>query len=139
MTLLQRFTSILKSEENKDGDESGRKTKIPPGFEKILKRTKRGMTHSQKEEKEASAGEQKEEDKKAKEEEAEQSEQEEEPKTKKTKPNTGSKSGNYFRDFMIDPQNGGPNWENFLKLALLGGLIGYYAWISQSQSEEITY
>ena len=131
MTLLQRFTSILRSEENKDEKgSSGRR--IPPGFEKILKRTKRGMNIPEKKEKEASAGEKKEESKKDEEEEAGLSEQEEEPKQKKAKPNTGSKSNNSFRDFLIDPQNGGPNWENFLKLALIGGIVGYYAWISQN-------
>ena len=131
MTLLQRFTSILQSEENKDEKGSGGR-RIPPGFEKILKRTKRGMNIPEKKEKEASAGEKKEESKKDEEEEAGLSEQEEEPKQKKAKPNTGSKSNNSFRDFLIDPQNGGPNWENFLKLALIGGIVGYYAWISQN-------
>ena len=132
MTLLQRFTSILRSEENKDekGGSGGRK--LPPGFEKILKRTKRGMSFPEKKEKEASAGEKKEEQKKVEEEEAGLSEQEEEPKQKKAKPNNSSKSSNSYRDFLIDPQNGGPNWENFLKLALIGGIVGYYAWISQS-------
>ena len=132
MTLLQKFTSILQSEENKDEKSSGRR--IPPGFEKILKRTKRGMNFPEnKEEKEASTSDKKEEDKKGKEEEAELSEQEEEPKQKKAKQNNSSNSSNNtYRDFLIDPQNGGPNWENFLKLALIGGIVGYYAWISQS-------
>ena len=78
MTFLQKFTSILRSEENKDDKGSGRK--IPSGFEKILKRTKRGVAHK-KEEKEAAQSEKKEEEKKEEEEEAAgQSDQEEEPK-----------------------------------------------------------
>ena len=37
------------------------------------------------------------------------------------------------------PGGGGPRWENFLMVALLGGLFTYYASFSQSPSEEITY
>lgn len=80
MTLLQRYTSILRSEEKKDENESGRK--IPTGFEKILKRVKRGTssTKSNKEESLNTENEKKDEDKQMNEEKAEKSDNEEEPK-----------------------------------------------------------
>ena len=42
-------------------------------------------------------------------------------------------------NFFIEPNGGGPNYENWLKLAVLGGLAGYYAFYMQSPSQEITY
>ena len=60
MSLLQRFTSILRSEKKDDESAGGRK--IPSGFEKILKRTRRGVDHSDKD-KEASKSDKKDEEK----------------------------------------------------------------------------
>ena len=39
----------------------------------------------------------------------------------------------------MEPNGGGPNYENWLKVILLGGLVGYYAMFTQSPSTEITY
>lgn len=38
----------------------------------------------------------------------------------------------------MDP-NGGPNYDNLLKVLLVTGIAGYYAWIQSKSSEEITY
>lgn len=61
-SLLQRFTSALwMSKEGgpgkDDGDSKGRGRKVPSGFEKILKRTRRGINHEdgKEEKKEASS------------------------------------------------------------------------------------
>lgn len=71
----------------------------------------------------------------------EQNEQEEEPKQKKAKPNNtgGAQYGQELRNFFIDPNGGGPNWENWLKLALVGGFLAYYAWVSKSPSTEVAH
>ena len=39
----------------------------------------------------------------------------------------------------MEPNGGGPNYENWLKVVVLGGLAGYYAFFMQSPSQEITY
>ena len=38
----------------------------------------------------------------------------------------------------MDP-NGGPNYDNLLKVLLVTGIAGYYAYIQSKSSEEITY
>ena len=39
----------------------------------------------------------------------------------------------------MEPNGGGPNYENWFKILVAGGMIGYYAFMSQSPSQEITY
>ena len=39
----------------------------------------------------------------------------------------------------MEPNGGGPNYENWFKVFVLGGLAGYYALYAQSPSQEITY
>ncbi len=55
---------MWQSSENEDpeGDKKGRGRKVPSGFEKILKRTRKGITHESKEKDEKAAGQQDEED-----------------------------------------------------------------------------
>lgn len=48
MSWLQKFTQMLQFSGN-DDDEKGRGRKVPSGFEKILKRTRKGITHDSKE------------------------------------------------------------------------------------------
>lgn len=40
---------------------------------------------------------------------------------------------------FMEPNGGGPNYENLLKLVIMGGLIGYYAVFTSKPSQEITY
>ena len=74
MTFLQKFTSILRSDDKKDDKSDERK--VPSGFEKILKRTKRVIQHNKKDEPSSK-------NKDDKEEETDHNEKEEEPKKKK--------------------------------------------------------
>ena len=86
MSLLQRFTSILRSEKKDDEGER----KIPSGFEKILKRTRRGVDHSDKD-KEASKSDKKDEEKSQNDKEQETDKDEEPKESKKDKgPNKSS-------------------------------------------------
>ena len=52
MTWLQRFTQLLgfSGNDDQDSNKEGRGRKVPSGFDKILKRTKRGIRHDKKEE-----------------------------------------------------------------------------------------
>ena len=152
-TLLARFCSIWQSQGDPEGDEKdtkGRGRKVPSGFEKILKRTRKGITHDTKEEKEASSSKEEEgdsvkkdkesEDKKAKEDEQSDDEKEEEEKTKdKKKEEEGQGYGEKVYGFFFEPNGGGPNWENWLKLALLGGISSYYTIFAKAPSQEVTY
>ena len=123
--MLQKFYNgfIWRSDKNdKEGDGSGRK--IPSGFEKLLRRTKRPIKHENKEE---GSQADKKEDKEAKKEEdekaAQQSEDEEETTKKSEKKSAGSSEG--VRSYFFEPNGGGPIWENFLMLALLFGTMVY--------------
>ena len=127
MTLLQKFTSILRSDDKKDDKPDERK--VPSGFEKILKRTKRAIQHNKKDEPSSK-------NKDDKEEETDHNDKEDEPKKKKKATETSSSSS--IQSFFMDP-NGGPNYDNLLKLFLISGIAGYYAWIQSRSSEEITY
>jgi len=67
-TYLQRFSSFWRMSANNDdeGENKGRGRKVPSGFEKILKRTRRGVTHEKDEaEKSAKDEESKKDDKEA--------------------------------------------------------------------------
>ena len=83
MTLLQKFTSILRSDDKKDDKPDERK--VPSGFEKILKRTKRAINHKKEDEPSAK-------NKDDKEEETDHNEKEEEPKKKKATETSSSSS-----------------------------------------------
>lgn len=151
-TLLARFCSIWQSQGDPEGDEKdnkGRGRKVPSGFEKILKRTRKGIQHETKEEKEAASskeegeGEKKDEeseDKKAKEDEQSDDEKDEDEKTKdKKKEEEGQGYGERAYGFFFEPNGGGPNWENWLKLAILGGITSYYTIFAKAPSQEVTY
>ncbi len=151
-TLLARFcSSVWQSSENEDpeGDKKGRGRKVPSGFEKILKRTRKGITHESKEKDEKAAGQQDEEDsaskkdeKKAKEDSDDEKDEEEEKSKDKKKDKEGSSSegfGQKVKGFFFEPNGGGPNYENWLKLAILGGITSYYTIFSKSPSQEVTY
>ena len=121
---------------------------MPSGFEKILKRTRRGVTHDKKEGAEEKAAKDGDEDNKPKEEKkAEESdgEQETDEKEKENKEKKEEGEGDKqdwkqkIYNFFMEPNGGGPNYENWLKLVVLGGLTGYYAFFMQSPSQEVTY
>ena len=40
---------------------------------------------------------------------------------------------------FFEPNGGGPNYENWLLLAMMSGFAGYYAMFSKSPAKEITY
>jgi len=150
MSWLQKFTQMLQFSGN-DDEEKGRGRKVPSGFEKILKRTRKGITHDDKEssadeEKKTSddSGDSKKKDEESKkEEEAEESDAEEEEtkKDKKKKGDSDDQQGwkEKIYGFFRDPNGGGPNYENLLKLVIMGGAIGYYAKFAKAPSQEITY
>lgn len=39
----------------------------------------------------------------------------------------------------MDPESGGPNYENWFGVAVAATLIGYYGFFASAPSEEITY
>lgn len=120
---------------------------MPSGFEKILKRTRRGVTHDKKEGAEEKAAKDGDEDNKPKEEKkAEESDGEQETDEKEKENKEKKEEGEGDKDwkqkiynFFMEPNGGGPNYENWLKLVVLGGLTGYYAFFMQSPSQEVTY
>ena len=146
--MLQRFTGFWRmSSGNDDEKNEGRGRKVPQGFEKILKRTRKGITHDKKPDEEKTAAPEtedealKKEEEEKKEEEAEQSDREEDEKDKKKKEDTEENQGwrQKVYGFFMEPNGGGPNYENWLKVVVLGGLFGYYALMMKPASQEITY
>jgi len=137
-------------DKGKDAETRGRK--VPQGFEKILKRTRRGINHDKEKkdgEEEQSAGKTAAEgdDKEAsgedrKEEENDDGDSEEKKKENKDKDGDTNKEqgwGEKIYGFFMEPNGGGPNYENWFKLLVVGGFAGYYALYAQPPSQEITY
>lgn len=121
---------------------------MPTGFEKILKRTRKGITHESKEKPQASKDEadnKDDDDKKAKEKEADDreaesdAEQEDDKKKDKKEKKEEGGWGQKLYGYFMEPNGGGPNYENWFKLVVLGGLIGYYTMFSKKPSQELTY
>lgn len=127
------------SEADKKDSESepGRGRKLAADLEKILKRTRKGINHKKKEEGE---GKEASDDKDAKEDDPDSDTEKEEKDSKRKKAKGGAEGmGQRIYNFFMDPNGGGPNYENWLMLLLIGGLAGYYAMFSESPSQEITY
>ena len=137
------WRSEKKDEESGD---DGKGRKIPSGFEKLLRRTKRSITHDDQEEKVgAKKGEEKEASKKKDDDDKESDEMDDDidsgskktTDTKKTpnKASTSSQVSQYF----FEPNGGGPIWENILMAALMFGTLVYTIGFGDRPSEEITY
>ena len=122
-----------KDNDDKKPAEGDQESNVPSGFEKLLKRTRRGITHEKKSEsdKEAKESEKGKQEKKQEEEE-ELSEQEEDVghKKKDKKATESEWSAENVKkkvtNFFMVPGGGGPRWENILMVTLLGGLSAYY-------------
>jgi len=59
------FNGVIWKSEKKDDDDDGKGRKIPSGFEKLLRRTKRSITHDKNEDDSASKKDEKEASKKS--------------------------------------------------------------------------
>lgn len=101
-----------------------------------MKRTRRTITHDNKDaddKKEAADSEDsaKKDEKKQKEESDDEQETDDKEKEKKEHSEEDDKGKEGWKqkmyNFFMEPNGGGPNYENWLKLAVLGGLAGYYA------------
>mmetsp|Transcript_24432 Transcript_24432/g.30392 ORF Transcript_24432/g.30392 Transcript_24432/m.30392 type:complete len:184 (-) Transcript_24432:1992-2543(-) len=149
---------VWMSQKNEDGEgeERGRGRKVPSGFDKILKRPRRGINHSSNDAKQEEAEAKDVDGKKAssadddekvdkeekKEEKKEESDgEQEESDKKKKKKDEGEEQGwgQKIYGFFMEPDNGGPNYENWAKVAFVGALVGYYGFMAKGPSEEITY
>ena len=112
---------------------------MPRGFEKILKRTRRGINHEKDDEKKAAADDKDEDSKKdedKKEAEADSDNEEEEKdkkKDKKTEEDDDSWKNRIF-NFFNEPNGGGPNYDKLLGMLFLGGVAGYYYMFTQNPS-----
>lgn len=128
MLMRQPATQQIRwfSSEKPDNEEGGGR-KLPSGFEKLLKRSKRGNV-DKKDEKEQ----------KKEEEKAEQSEGEE-PQQKQSKGAEEETPLKKFYDQFTGGNGGKPPYEAWAMGAMLGCLASYYLFWSQSPSKEITY
>ena len=134
----------MRSEEKKDpegNNEGGSGRKVPSGFEKLLKRSKRSTNaatprDSVSEEDSAQEDKSGKADKKAdkKEESAAQQDtekDEEEEKSSENKQKKEKSSGSSWKEQVnnafFDPNSGGPKWENWLMAAIMGATGVYYA------------
>jgi len=131
---VSRQSWLWRSEEKKpknEGDE-----KIPTGFEKLLKRTRRGITHDKAEKPDAKkdgkeSKETEKDAKKAQDSEEELSEQEDHhdnKREKKEKENEWSRENisKNLKNLFFLPGGGGPMWERWLLLAAANGFIAWY-------------
>ena len=144
---MARFLRTLQSKGDDEEKPEGRGRKVPIGFEKLLRKTRKGTSHDSKKSevdgKEADAAEKDDEDtdKKAKEDESDGEHEDkgkEDDKQEKTKEEEQSWRQRVY-NFFMEPNGGGPNYENWLKVVVIGGLCGYYALFMQPPSEEVTY
>jgi hypothetical protein len=141
----------MRSEEKKDpenGSEEGAGRKVPSGFEKLLKRSKRSTnsaTPSSKSDKSEpeSEGAKKEAAKKEESQEKEDEGAAEEDTKSGDNEQKNSKSKEGWREqannFFFEPNSGGPRWENWLMVAIMGATGVYYVSTVQTPSKEITY
>jgi hypothetical protein len=142
----------MRSEEKKDPEntnEDGAGRKVPSGFEKLLKRSKRSTnsaTPSSKAEKNEADPEasKKESAKKEEQQETEEgSAAEEDNKSDKEQKNSKSSQKESWREqannFFFEPNSGGPKWENWLMMAIMGATGVYYVSTMETPSKEITY
>lgn len=112
-------------EEKSEADESGKGRKLPSGFERLLRRTKKGINHKESAEKESAS--KKEDDSKADESDAEESAKDSEEDTKKKKASEGADAKSTdWKSYFINPNGGGPEWENIGLAALIAGTLVYY-------------
>lgn len=107
-----------------DAEGSGRK--VPSGFEKLLKRSKRGST-----EKEEADAKKKEEDPQSEQEEAEGAKERHKEEKSDKKENEWSKN---FRSQFFEPNGGGPKYENWALVACIGATGAFYVNSLQGQS-----
>ena len=124
-------------------DEDPKDKKVPSGFEKFLKKTKKQPpppTEPVGEKDEPSAEPEKENKKKLKRDEEELSEEETEPaKEKETPKKSDGGARRQLNEFFMQSGGKGPRWENIGLVAFLTGAFGYYLATRGSPSEEITY
>lgn len=141
---IKRDSILMRSEEKKDPEsnkEEGSGRKVPSGFEKLLKRSKRSTNaatprdsaseeDSAKEDKTGKA------DKKAEKNEESAAQQdtdkdEDDEKSSENKQKKEKSSGSGWREQVnnafFDPNSGGPKWENWLMAAIMGATGIYYA------------
>ena len=121
-----------------------------------MKRTKRGIKHesdenkgeseekkttsTSEEEKKASADKKEEEQDQQSDGEDESADSKKKKKSSKDEKSSGEQGwGQRIYGFFMEPNGGGPNYENWFKVFVLGGLATYYGLYSQPPSQEITY
>lgn len=138
----------MTSKENKKDDQD---EGVPEGFQKFLKKTRKGTASrkdseqtekkSSKDEKEKTAAG-KEEKKKDEDEDLSELEEEHDGKDKDSKKDSDkgqSGSAKKIKEFFFQPNGKDPKWENILLVAFLTGAFGYYLTTMKAPSEEITY
>lgn len=127
MTYAQYFKEkanslILMSKEQKDKDTEKDESEKPKGFEKFLKKSKKGS--SSKLDKEAKK-DKKEKDPKKDDEESDVEEETDGKKEEKEEKSSSFMNKRAINDFFFNP-NGGPKYENYAIIAALLGGMGYY-------------
>jgi hypothetical protein len=136
------FGSEPENDEEKD-------KKVAKGFEKFLKKTRNKpftpeatepAEDKQTKESKSEESQREKEKKKMKrdEDDDELSEEEQEPK-KEEKKKEESDAKKQLKNFFMQPNGGGPKWENVGLCAALLGAFGYYMASREAPSEEITY
>lgn len=119
----------------------------PSGFEKFLKKTRKGITHEKKEQEEETKSNSHEKDKPAKDDKKaaandskdEQEELSEEEETDKDKKQKETQKKNSLNDFFFDPKGNKPKWENIGLAGFLCLALGFYQMTRGEPSTEITF
>jgi AFG3 family protein len=139
-----RYFSTEDDADKKDKDSD---KKVPQGFEKFLRKTRKPPTATEPAGKNGDVeGQEKKEDSSKKdtkkmkrdEDDEELSEEEEEPK-KEEKKQSESGTKKQLNEFFMQPNGKGPKWENVGLVAALAGAFTYYLATREASSEEITY
>jgi AFG3 family protein len=136
----------MSQKDEKPDDES----KVPLGFEKLLKKTRKIVKSDKEGEKSADKGDKKEEEAASPKTEQEDIDDGEphDPDAKK-KGDDEPKKGTFadrrdrykdeLKNFFMKPNNGGPKWEAYLLFAIIMGWLSYRGVILEKPAQEISY
>ena len=143
---LQNLMWRMSQKDEKPDDES----KVPLGFEKLLKKTRKIVKSDKEGEKSADKGDKKEEEAASPKTEQEDIDDGEphDPDAKK-KGDDEPKKGTFadrrdrykdeLKNFFMKPNNGGPKWEAYLLFAIIMGWLSYRGVILEKPAQEISY
>ncbi len=131
------IATIFRTQEDPKKEDTGHGRKVPSGFEKLLKKSKRGQSSKEDDhESKKTAAEEEKDAEKDEDDDRKGSEKKEDSQEQKSEDKDRQKE---LKDMFFQPNNGGPKWESWLMLALVGAAGLYYGYSLKTQSREISY